>query len=393
MSLRKSFLFLVLVLWNSPAAFTQTDAAGELLVATPESQGISSLSLAQASRFIREKRWDVRSLLISRHGKIVLERYSRGITEHHNQAVFSITKSVSSCLTGILLKQGKIASIDDPISKYLNKGDLIGRAANKRQISIRHLLTMSSGIRWKEDPRVSPLYGNENRLQVALSQPIRCPPGRQFNYSNADAEIIGGVLTAAARVDLLEFAEKELFKPLGCKNYDWWFEDRSRHPAGYGLRLRPRDMLKFGNLYLQEGMWNDREIVSKEWVRMSLASAGTNANYGFLWWLKSIVKTPDSSEFAAIGWRGQYIVGLPKLSLVIALTSSLPDENMEIIRTITNELILPAVKSDNALPENRVAFDQLQAELKESRRHGGIPKNDKDVQDEPLLQKKNVPGF
>ena len=315
----------------------------DLPEALPEEVGIDSRALVRLSQWIREHELDVRSLLVVRDGRLVFERYSKGVTRDHNQAIYSVTKSVTSTLIGILVTQGKIDGDKVPVIDLLPavKGFDEERLAPKRSIQLKHTLWMASGLEWTEHPMHTPIYRAPNRLRVALEPPLEYRPGTRFNYSNADAEMVGAVVHRASGSDALKFAEEHLFKPLGMKNYDWWYPDRTgRYPGGWAMRMRAVDMAKFGLLYLQGGVWGERRIVDEKWLRQATLP-GVVPYYGYYWWLGTF----GQREYAAQGWKGQYVVVMPELDMVVTLTSVLPaDQEHAIMKSILGEHIVPAVR-------------------------------------------------
>ena len=362
-------------------------AWAEVPSALPEEVGVDSARLVRLSEWIREQRLDVRSLLIVRDGKLIFERYPKRITREHNQSIYSVTKSVTSTLIGILVRQGRLSGTDVPVIEVLPEDVGVGKRKleGKETILLKHVLWMASGQDWDEDPVNTPLYRAPNRLAVALGTPMKHEPGRVFNYSNADAEMAGSEVARLSGEDSLAFATRELFEPLGMKNYAWWYPDaRGRYPGGWAMRLRPIDMAKLGLLYLQGGRWNDRQILTREWIERA-TSPGPNPRYGYFWWLGTIDRRAGSGEFSAHGWKGQFIVIHPQKELVVVMTSVLPaGREHAILSEIMTDHIYPAVRSrTKPLKATDEKQEALRLELEISARTRTRPGQSLNEQDEP----------
>ena len=369
--------------WLALGAASATD----LPEAQPEQVGIDSRPLVSLSRAIRERGLDVRSLLVVRRGKLVFERYSAGVTRDHNHAIYSVTKSVSSTLVGILVEQGRLAGAEVPIIDVLPavKGVSEERREARRAMRVEDVLRMASGLEWVEDPVNTPLYRAPDRLAVALRLAPAHPPGKVFNYSNADAEMIGATIHHLSGSDGLRFAREYLFEPLGMKNYDWWYPDRKgRYPGGWAMRLRAMDMAKLGLLWLEGGQWNGRRILGEAWIRKA-TRAGAVPYYGYFWWLNTLGLEPPLRAYSANGWKGQYVIVVPDLELVVTMTSVLAsgDDRTTIARFL-REFIVPAVRrGKKPLPSDPERVTALRDELALSARTSGVPGQPLGEQDEP----------
>jgi CubicO group peptidase (beta-lactamase class C family) len=296
--------------------------------APPSQVALSSTRLASMLDALDNSKLEVRALLVMRDCKLALERYKDGLDRQYNHSMWSVTKSFSSTLVGALLYQGKLKSVDIPIADLvpqpsrLNDGDW-GKA---KQITLRNVMQMSSGLDYKHDPCCHPIYDPlTDRLAFALLPPLVAPPGSRFNYSDADVSMTGAVIAAVAGDDLLSFGKATLFGPLQMSNYDWMFKDRAgRYPGGWGLRVRPMDMLKLGQLYVQQGEWNGKRLFDAEYVEEATQS-GPNKSYGLHWWIGD-AKFAGTPYFYANGFKGQRIFVFPAWRLVVALAASVDDE-------------------------------------------------------------------
>lgn len=298
----------------------------DLSSASPVDVGLPSEQLLKLNQVLDVGKHDVRSLLIVRDCKIVFERYKVGIGREHNHTIYSVTKSITATLVGALLNQGKLRTIEAPISELVSKPWSYPEHNWKKtqRITLKNAMQMSSGLTYKHDPAGHPIYAERDRFAFALSPEFIAEPGTRFNYSDGDASITGAVVAAAADNDLYRFGREVLFDPLQMSNYAWWFRDQTgRYPGGWGLRLRPIDMAKVGQLYLQNGEWNGRRIFDANFRGLALAP-GASKVYGLHWWIGSAPEAKGTSYYFAMGAKGQRIFVFPGLRVVAVLTASLP---------------------------------------------------------------------
>jgi CubicO group peptidase (beta-lactamase class C family) len=291
---------------------------------------------------------NVHAVLVARGGKLVFERYFRGSDEIPDgifgsrvesvtfdadtlHDVKSASKSVASLAVGIALDRGLIPSIDEPIFSFFPEfADL--RSSEKDRIQLVHALTMSMGLAWVEaTPATGDFDNDEARMHMAsdpcryvLGLPVTAPAGQEFFYNTGALALVSAIIRKATGRPLDEFARETLFEPLGITKVEW-IRVRGDTDAGGGLRLRPRDMAKIGQLVLAGGRWNDRQIVSKAWIETSTAlklKATDNQSYGYLWWLgRSRHNKREVHWIGALGRGGQSIRIVPELDLVVVVTA------------------------------------------------------------------------
>ncbi len=291
---------------------------------------------------------NVHAVLVVRGGKLVFERYFRGSDEFpgrmygrrvenvtfdadtlHNMK--SVSKSVASLALGIAIDRGLIRSVNEPIFSFFPElSDL--RSPEKDQIQLSHALTMSMGLKWVEATPATGDYNNdEARMHMAwdpcryvLGLAVTAPAGQEFFYNTGALTLISAIIRKATGRPLDEFARATLFEPLGITSAEWT-RVRGDTDAGGGLRLRPRDMAKIGQLVLAGGRWNDRQIVSKGWVETSTTpkiEAPDGQSYGYLWWLgRSLHNGREVHWAGALGRGGQSIRIVPGLDLVVVVTA------------------------------------------------------------------------
>jgi CubicO group peptidase (beta-lactamase class C family) len=289
--------------------------------------GLSAEPLLKLNEAIDAGTHDVRALLVVRDCKLVFERYKDGIGRQHNQTIYSVTKSVTATLVGSLLMQGKLKSVDVTIAELVSRPWGLGDEDWKKaqRITLKHVMQMSSGLAYKHNPAGHPIYSlGADRFRVALSPELIAEPGTRFNYSDGDVSLTGAVVSAAADTNLYRFARRALFDPLQMKNHDWFFTDSAgRYPGGWGLRLRPMDMAKVGQLYLQNGEWNGQRIFGADFRSLAW-TPGAGKFYALHWWIGSAPEAKGTPYFVAVGFKGQRIYVFPTLRLVAVLMASLP---------------------------------------------------------------------
>jgi len=280
-------------------------------------------------QFLRDHGKGVDAVLVLRHGCLVYETYSDPYDVDTPHILNSCTKSFLSTLAGIAVDRGYVPSVDWPIWRYFPNSLPSSDDSRKSRITVKHLLTMSSGIDW-------PQYGRDNisdRMVVSpnwvefiLSQPMAAEPGTVTNYSNGDSHLVAAILRRATKQDLLDFATTELFTLLGITEVRWDRDPQGLNIGSATLYLRPRDMAKLGQLVLNDGEWRGRQLVSTDWIRAATARQTMMpsvqlTDYGYFWWLY-----PDQGRIEAWGGSGQRIAVFPHADLVIVITSTSDDD-------------------------------------------------------------------
>ena len=276
-------------------------------------------------------------------------------------SVASVSKSVTSILLGIAIDDGILPGIHETMFSYFpdyaNYSD-----ATKRQITIEDMLSMTSGLPWTEaypydDPRndLGSMVFSDDPISYILEKTTIAAPGTQFIYNSGTANLLGEIIKRASGMSLADYAESRLFAPLGIDSYEWYSFPSApgMTVASSTLYLRPRDMAKIGQLYLDDGVWNGTRVVSHDWVSQSTHEAvglvasespvpGLNPAYGYLWWLGTF-STGDTKTFFAAGHGGQFIFVFPELEMVVVFTAGgFEERNYAPVIQIVNDYILPA---------------------------------------------------
>ena len=316
------------------------------------------------------------SIIIVKDGKLVLEEYFSGedlsiygglhfekkdFNRDKLHCLASASKSITSILLGIAIDQGKVESIHENLfsffPEYSNLSD-----TTKNSINLQHLLTMSSGIPWDEscpydDPRndlAQMVFYSTDPVRYVLEKPVVASPGAAFIYNSGTTNILGEVIRRSTGLTLSDYANKYLFTPLGITSYDWVTFPNAPDMAVASslLYLKPRDMAKIGQMYLQKGIWNGNRIVSENWVIESTSQSievpsseevilGFNTSYGYQWW-RGTFSNGNIDTYYAAGFGGQFIFMLPEIEMVIVFTAGQFEGGYERFIKIIDDHILAA---------------------------------------------------
>ena len=249
-----------------------------------------------------------------------------------------------------------------------------------QRITLRNVMQMSSGLEYKHDPTGNAIYWAADRFATALEPNLVAPPGTRFQYSDGDVSLTGAVVASASGRSLYGFAQTALFDKLQMANHFWAFVDGAgRFPGGWGLRLRPMDMAKLGQLYLQNGEWNGGRIFGPAYRDLAW-TPGISRLYGLHWWIGNAQEGKGVAYFVASGFKGQKIYVFPSLGIVAAMTASLPGLEETKANGLIVAALLAAAKSSHGGDEG-----MAQASLNELEKRGfrGITRIGQEAQDTP----------
>ncbi|MFC1919792.1 serine hydrolase domain-containing protein [Chloroflexota bacterium] len=354
------------------------EATGDgLHTASLESVELDGQTLGELIRLIKQGKYkNIHSILIIKDEELVFEEYFNGYVfdpsddqlrgEHiefgintiHNLA--SVTKSITSALIGIAIDHGFIKSVEQDIFTFFPEYSHLNNS-EKNKITLEHLLTMTSGLEWHE---LELPYTEENDLiqlfivpgpiEYILAKPVIAEAGTRWYYSGGDVNLLGEIIKNATGLRIDDFAEKYLFKPLGISEYEWVYLNPDIVYTSGDLKLRPRDMAKLGYLYLKNGIWNGKRVISEEWVKASTEEYISvpiphftemyGESYGYHWWLRTDYDDLEPYQsFLRTGWGGQRISVYPEVNMVVILTGGNYVTN-EPVNEITSRFILPALR-------------------------------------------------
>ncbi len=334
--------------------------------AAPETQGFDSARLAEGLQAMRADGTPVHSLLVIRDGYLLLDTnfYPYDASTYHDLA--SVTKSFMTTLIGIAADQG-LLDLDAPLVSFFPDRTIANLDARKQAVTLRHLMSLTSGLQCNPDgdeQDLNAMRATEDWVQAALDRPSVAAPGARFVYCGPDMHLLSAVLQQVTGMTALEFARASLFGPLGISEVGW-LTDPQGYNRGWGdLALFPEDAAKLGLLFLQQGQWEDRQIISQEWVaeaRKAQTSTGENwaEDYGYGWWVSR--QGEEIPYFSANGRGGQYVRVFPGLNVIVATTGG----GFGDMASVTDYLGAAIGDLENPLPDNPEGVSQLEAVIED----------------------------
>jgi CubicO group peptidase (beta-lactamase class C family) len=357
-------LAVVLAVAALPACVGRNRFTHDWRSASPESQGLDSGVLADLLDHVRGRSLPIHSLLLVRRGHLVLDASFHPYEPGGRHDVASVTKSIISVLVGIAIEKGHLKSVSQPVLPLLSAAVPAVVDPRKRDLTIEHLLTMTSGLDCgfeAGEKELSAMRKTEDWVAFALALPMRAAPGTQYAYCSCNNHLLSAILSAQTGESALAFARKHLFAPLGIDDVIWPADAQGRNHGWGDLQLLPRDLAKIAYLYLQGGRWNGAEIVSEAWIRSSTIPRVTvrdGVGYGYSWWINTNRQPP---VFEAVGRGGQRAAVVADKDLVVVFNGGGVD---------TDDIaafLFRAIRSDTPLPENRGASERLAKALATAR--------------------------
>ncbi len=327
--------------------------------ASPESLGFNSEKLAVAINTMKANGTPIHSLTIIRHGRILLDVYFYPYDRATLHDVASVTKSITTTLIGIAADK-ELLDLDAPIVSFFPERTIANLDDWKKQITVRDLSSMSSGLDCyrdgEEEPTLQQMKASQDWVQFTLDLKTIHEPGKVWDYCSPGMHLLSAILTKATGISALEFAQQNLFTPLGIMEVNWPADSAGFNDGWGDLALYPRDMAKIGYLWLNNGMWDGQQIVSKQWVESSiepLLQAGNGDDYGYGWWINQ----DDIFSYRASGRKGQEIQVVPAFDVVIVKTGGGfdPSQVDQFIEGSVGDL----EHGGSALPENLKAQELL----------------------------------
>lgn len=301
----------------------------------PAEVGMDAVGLQQAYDYVANPNINAQGFVVIRNGYIVLEGYFGKFNMNSRHESFSAAKSFTSALIGIAIEEGYLSGVDETIGTFFPQLNEPGMDEAKKEITIKHLLTMTSGLEWNEDDYLD-LFRNDairmlfstDLVRYVLDKPLLYEPGEHWYYSTGDSMLLSGVIQNATDMTAYQFALEHLLKPIGLSQVRWLQVRPGYTHGGMGIQATVREFAKFGYLYLKKGRWGSRQVVPETWVEESLAPVRSARNgevisdeYGYQWWLlPSLIGYEHSivppSTFVAWGIFSQQIFILPEEDVV-----------------------------------------------------------------------------
>jgi CubicO group peptidase (beta-lactamase class C family) len=263
------------------------------------------------------------SLLVSRRGELVVEQYYNGARANRPANIKSASKSVLSALVGIALDRGLIKSVDQAIADFFPtlRGPKVD--PRKASITVEDLLTMRSGLQSTSNRYYGAWVTSRNWVQYALDRPLLSEPGTTMDYSTGNSHLLSAILTKVTGTSTWQFAQEALAKPMGLSLDRWPRDPQGIYFGGNDMLMTPRQMIAFGELYLNRGVYNGKRIVPEDWIDTSwivrARSQWSDQFYGYGWWSRELAGRPVKYAW---GFGGQFIFIVPDLDLVVVTTSA-----------------------------------------------------------------------
>lgn len=288
------------------------------LTSTPEEQGMNSSLLGELADAIEDLSMPLLSYLVIRNGYLIFEgypdpEYSESTLKH----VWSVTKSFTSALVGMALGAGNLTSLDELVVDFFPDKTIANLDEDKQSITVEHLLTMTAGFEWSSSTDPDDMMDSPDWIQYVLDKPMVDVPGETFNYNSGGSHLLSAIVNRTTGIPTQSYADTRLFQPLGISDYEWIIDPQGIAAGHIGLNITPRDMAKFGFLYLNNGTWDGEQLVPSTWVSASTQVQAPGQDYGFQWWID-----PSYDAYYAYGRDGQYIWVQPKNDLIVVFTAS-----------------------------------------------------------------------
>lgn len=327
---------------------------------TPEEQGMDSAALAELIEYLdTQSSFRIHSLLIIRNGYIVADAafYPYPADTLHDLA--SVTKSFTSTLIGIAIDEGYVESVDEPVVGFFPDRMVANLDAAKEAMTVENLLTMRSGFACTSHGGGSTdeqMWASPDWVQFSLDLPMATEPGAGYNYCSQNSHLLSAIVQETTGMNALAFAEEHLIEPLGIGN-TVWPTDPQGVSRGWGeMKMAPRDMAKLGYLFLNEGVWEDKQVVSAEWVEAATVPE-QSTTYGYQWWLK-----PEYGAYWATGVGGQNIFVVPDKELIVVTTGATGGGGTGGWGdALLTSRILPLAESARPLPANPAGVAALES--------------------------------
>jgi CubicO group peptidase (beta-lactamase class C family) len=322
---------------------------------TPASVGQGTLSFSSAElRAAATQLPRLHSLLVSRNGQLVFEYYASGARARSAANVKSASKSVISTLVGVAIDRKLLAGVNEPIVQFFPE---IRKDPDPRKarITIEHLLTMQSGLQSTSFDNYGAWVRSRNWISYVLNQPLVSEPGTTMEYSTGSTHLLSAILTKAAKMSTWAFLEESLGKPLAIRFSRWPRAPQGIYFGGNEMLMTPRQMLSYGELYLNRGRFGGRQVVPAWWVDASCTPRGRSRfnpdqSYGYGWWMRDFA---GRQGCFAWGFGGQYVMVFRDLNMVVVTTSStaVDDERRDYRRQLFELIerrVLAPVAGENA---------------------------------------------
>jgi CubicO group peptidase (beta-lactamase class C family) len=328
----------------------------------PEQQGIASAAILKFVEALEQQIHEVHSFMLLRHGKVVAEGWWSPYAPEHNHLLFSLSKSFTSTAVGLAVVEGYF-SIDDAVLPFFADEAPTNVSDRLAAMRVRHLLSMSSG---QAEDTWSHMVDRPdgNWIKGFFEVPVLHTPGTHFVYNTGATYMLSALVQRMTGMNLLDYLQPRLFEPLGIENATWTESPQGITAGGIGMSATTEDIARFGQLYLQKGMWQGQQLLPEAWVEAATSAqidnrgmqVDWNQGYGYQFW------RCRHGAYRGDGVFGQYCIVMPEQDAVLAITSGMDVFDMQQPLNLVWEILLPAMQAE-ALPEDAAAHDALSGKL------------------------------
>ncbi len=310
----------------------------------PEDHGLDPGVLDELKEKIEKEL--IYSAVIVKDGNIVFEYYKGDLGRDSRFLMYSCTKSFTSALIGICIDKGYIKGTDQKISEFFPDLSRPGTDDRKKRITLHHLLTMTAGFEWSDMAHYGPMIASNDRVGFLLDLPMKHAPGEKWVYSTGVSHLLSAIVQKASGKDALALAREHLFGPIGITSVEWPADPKGIRVGGDRLEVTARDAARFGFLFLNQGHWDGKQVISRKWIRESTKPhirRSSRDGYGYQWWTSSRKRPVPHEMFFASGARGQFIVVLPAMDMVLVATSQMPQALTNRVNVLFRRYVLKAM--------------------------------------------------
>ncbi|MFX1266241.1 MAG: serine hydrolase domain-containing protein, partial [Promethearchaeota archaeon] len=314
--------------------------------------------------YVASAGYNIDSVLIVHNGYLVVEEYlDPAYNETTWHEIYSCTKSVISALVGVAIEEGLLTGVDQKVFSFFPNRTFANPDPRKDNITIEHLLTMTSGLEWHElDISYSNpsndfglMYNSADWIQYVLDRPMDDDPGEVWNYNSGTTHVLSAILqnaTGSSPEEYFEWISTRLGEPIGTGDVEWETDPEGILFGGSGIKATPRDLAKFGFLYLNNGSWDGEQVIPESWVSASSSghvSTGGGAQYGYQWWVY-----PEIGMYTALGYGGQHIMVVPEHDLVVVFTASIQEGSWP-FPSLVADYVIPAVEDGPVMAQSPIS--------------------------------------
>ncbi len=379
--MKKYFLFLIIFVFlicTNPPIIIQSELSRNYwptegwITKSPEEVQMNSTILSDFKEYATDQLLGINGLVIVKSGYLIFEEYYKGWQVDFPHQLYSTTKSVTSALVGIAVDQG-LFTVDDYVLEFFPEYNFSNVDSRKHNMTVEHLLNMQTGLDWNEwtydyfnsNNHYNHMLNSPDWVQYTLDKPMATIPGTSFVYCGGASHLLQAIIDRTVNITTFQFAQQYLFQPLGISPGSWGSSPSNVVCGAHDLHLTPRDMAKFGYLFMNNGSWDGRQVISKNWVMDSTrnkhtqvsSTNGNPVNYGYQWWVQE--ETFDYYMYYTSGLFGQRIHCFPELDLIFVTTSEISYDWNSLIKNYLMRSITDYTPSTESTEETTISKSKI----------------------------------